>query len=261
MLPIDRCDQLCLLPPGNYSEWQRVADPGSRTVRQEHETMQIALRHNIRTQLSTILTGFDGFETWRKLCAMSASLSEEDGSSLPAVERARINAARSGDHDAFRQLLNQYQPTISTQMRRFSRDRAVVENLVHDVFVEAFMGLASFRGKSPFEHWLRKLAVRVGYRYWKTEARDKRHLARLREAHDEKPEFSQPPADAVDAHEQLHIMLAKLGPRDRLVLTLLYWDGCSVGEAAQLAGWTQAMVKVQAHRARKKLKRLLEEAE
>ena len=43
------------------------------------------------------------------------------------------------------------------------------------------------------------------------------------------------------------------------MLTLLYWDDCTVAEAAELAGWTQTMVKVQAHRARKKLKRLLEE--
>ena len=54
-------------------------------------------------------------------------------------------------------------------------------------------------------------------------------------------------------------MLEMMSHRDRLVLTLLYWDDCTVAEAAELAGWTQTMVKVQAHRARKKLKRLLEE--
>ncbi|WP_390620916.1 RNA polymerase sigma factor [Thalassoglobus neptunius] len=75
---------------------------------------------------------------------------------------ARINSARSGDEDAFRQLFEHYQPTISKQMRRSSRDRVLVENLVHDVFVEAFMSLENFKGRSPFEHWLRKLAVRVG---------------------------------------------------------------------------------------------------
>jgi DNA-directed RNA polymerase specialized sigma24 family protein len=42
------------------------------------------------------------------------------------------------------------------------------------------------------------------------------------------------------------------------VLTLIYLDGCSVAEAAEQAGWSQTMTKVQAHRARKKLKKLLE---
>jgi RNA polymerase sigma-70 factor (ECF subfamily) len=218
--------------------------------------MQIVLRH-FATSRESILYAFDA---WLNQCAMSASTPDERNSVPSAVEIAQINAARSGDEDAFRQLLEHYQPTISKQMRRFSRDRVVVENLVHDVFVEAFMSLDSFKGKSPFQHWLRKLAVRVGYRHWKAEARDKKRLEKLREEHELVPKFSGPPADAVDAREQLHMMLAKLGPRDRLVLTLLYWDGHSVAEAAKLAGWTQAMVKVQAHRARKKLKKLLEES-
>ena len=219
--------------------------------------MQIVLSHNVTSSF----TFLDAFEAWLNQCAMSASIPAEDDGAYLAVEMTLIDAARSGDEDAYRQLLEQYQPTISTQMRRFSHDRAVVENLVHDVFVEAFMSLKSSKGRSPFEHWLRKIAVRVGYRHWKTEALDKRRLAQLCKEHKRALKFSEPPADAIDAQEQLHIMLAKLGPRDRLVLTLLYWDGHSVAEAAKLAGWTQAMVKVQAHRARKKLKKLLEESQ
>ena len=40
--------------------------------------------------------------------------------------------------------------------------------------------------------------------------------------------------------------------RDRLVLTLLYLEERSVAEAAEMAGWSQTMVKVQAFRARGK---------
>ena len=176
------------------------------------------------------------------------------------VEANVISAARNGDEHAFRQIVDRYQSTLATQMRRFSRDRQVVEDLVHDVFVEAFMSLGSFKAKSPFEHWLRKIAVRVGYRFWQSEARDKRRIEKLREEAASTTIMTDPPSDAVEAREQLHVMLAKLAPRDRLVLTLLYWDGHSVADAAKLAGWTQTMVKVQAHRARKRLKKLLEES-
>ena len=55
-------------------------------------------------------------------------------------------------------------------------------------------------------------------------------------------------------------MLEKLAPRDRLVLTLLYLESRSVAEAADLAGWSESMVKVQAHRARKRFRNLLEES-
>jgi RNA polymerase sigma-70 factor (ECF subfamily) len=56
----------------------------------------------------------------------------------------------------------------------------------------------------------------------------------------------------------VHRVLAQLPPRDRLVLTLVYLQGCTIDEAATLAGWTRTMTKVQAHRARGKLKKLLE---
>jgi RNA polymerase sigma-70 factor (ECF subfamily) len=46
-----------------------------------------------------------------------------------------------------------------------------------------------------------------------------------------------------------------------LVLTLFYLEGCAVAEIARLTGWSQTMVKVQAFRARNRLKKLLAEAE
>ena len=62
------------------------------------------------------------------------------------------------------------------------------------------------------------------------------------------------------ADEILHALFAALPPRDRLILTLIYLDGRSIAEAAELTSWSKTMVKVQAHRARSKLKRLVREA-
>ena len=66
--------------------------------------------------------------------------------------------------------------------------------------------------------------------------------------------------EAAEAAETLHNLLGQLPPRDRLVLTLLYLEELSVAQAAEQTGWSRTMVKVQAHRARKKLKKLLEAA-
>lgn len=172
---------------------------------------------------------------------------------------AEIQLTLQGDRDAYQRIVKVCQPMIANQMTRFTRDPLVLEELVHDVFVEAFVSLPGFRRESPLEHWLRKLAVRVGYRHWRTLAREKSRrqavcdwaIACYRDATN-----SITPTENV---EELHAVLAQLSPRDRLVLTLLYWDGHSVAETAALAGWTQAMTRVQAHRARKRLKQLLEE--
>jgi RNA polymerase sigma-70 factor (ECF subfamily) len=147
-------------------------------------------------------------------------------------------------------------------MWRFTRDRVVLEELVQDVFVEAYLCLARYRGDGPFEHWLRSIAVRVGYRYWKGRVRDRRK-AEAAIAVASLPSVDEP-AGARSAREAAEIvegLLTRLSPRDRLVITLLHLDECSVAETARLTGWSQTMVKVQAFRARKKMQRLLQENE
>lgn len=193
--------------------------------------------------------------------AFASALPQPDSaaSAAESFERQDIRAAAGGDDEAFRRIVKRYQPSVATHMQRFSRDPMVVEELVHDVFVEAFVSLSGFRHRSPFEHWLRKIAVRVGYRLWKTQARDRRRRDAVLSEPSLRVLMQTPCNSASEANDRLHKVLATMSNRDRLVLTLLYWDGSTVAEAAEIAGWTQTMVKVQAHRARKKLKRLLED--
>ncbi len=66
-----------------------------------------------------------------------------------------IAAALNGDSESYRRLVLRYQPEIAQQMLRFSRNAGVREELVHDVFVEAYLSLPGYKGKSPWLHWLR----------------------------------------------------------------------------------------------------------
>lgn len=169
-----------------------------------------------------------------------------------------IAATLDGDGQAYARIVRRYQDQITAQMWRLSRQRNDCEQLVHEVFVEAYVSLRQFKGRAPFLHWLRKIATRVGYRYWKQQARARRQAAvPLQDWHRSVPAVEA--GEAEEAAALVHGMLDKLPPRDRLVLTLIYLEECSVAEAAELSGWSQTMVKVQAHRARKKLKKLLEE--
>ena len=172
-----------------------------------------------------------------------------------------VASCLNGNDDSFGTIVDAYQSTIAVQMKRFSRDKTVQEELVHDVFVEAYMSLSSYRANSPLIHWLRKIAVRVGYRYWKRQSRKTEQtvqLSLIENGVDRIPSgVALTPNDASDL---LGGLLGVLSARNRLVLTLLYWDGCSVAEAAELTGWSQTMIKVQAHRARQRLKKLIEES-
>jgi RNA polymerase sigma-70 factor (ECF subfamily) len=183
----------------------------------------------------------------------------DGGAALPA-DWVDIQSSLGGDGQAFARLVHRYQDQIAAQMWRLSRQHADCEQLVHDVFVEAYLSLRKYQGRAPFLHWLRKIATRVGYRYWKQQAKQRQQSATPLQDWHKCTEPAPAGQTSEEAASLVHSLLAKLPPRDRLVLTLIYLEGCSVAEAAEMSGWSQTMVKVQAHRARKKLKKLLDEA-
>jgi len=171
-----------------------------------------------------------------------------------------IRGSLEGDGDAYARLVGRHQEKVASQLWRFTRDKIHHEELMQDVFVEVFFSLKTYRGKAPFEHWIAKIATRVGYRYWKRRARERLNpsmsIQEWRQISDEEVEAMAPSASA----DLLHKLLDRLPPRDRLVLMLRYLEDLSVEQTADRTGWTRTMVKVQAWRARKKLKRLFQEA-
>jgi RNA polymerase sigma-70 factor (ECF subfamily) len=173
-----------------------------------------------------------------------------------------VRQSRQGDSDAYRRLIERNQEHVSRMLWRFSRDRLVHEELVQDVFVEAYLSLGSYRGKAPFAHWLSRIATRVGYHYWKSRrAGTRQHETQsfTLEEWDQVPDRGAAGPEELDpsrAASLVHRLLAQLRPRDRLVLTLRYLEGCDVAETARRTGWTRTMVKVQSRRARKRLEKL-----
>jgi RNA polymerase sigma-70 factor (ECF subfamily) len=178
---------------------------------------------------------------------------------VPAAEADRrdVEFARGGDGDAFARLIARHEEAVARQMWRFTRDPRAHAELVQDVFVAAFTSLRGYRGEGPFLHWLRKIAVRAGMAHWRERGRAGR-AAPL--AEDLPARFAEEPAghSAAEAAELVHKALGALPPRDRLVVTLMHIEERSVAETAELTGWSETLVKVQAWRARRKLRKLLE---
>jgi len=172
-----------------------------------------------------------------------------------------IEATLAGHGEAYARIVRRYQNDIARRMWRFTRDRRELEELVQDVFVEAYTSLASYRGTGPFDHWLSRLATRVGYRLWQRRRRAEKTVAIQDWDAPDPSRTQEAQLEAAEAAERLHRVLGQLAPRDRLVLTLMYLEEMSVAEIADHTGWSRTMVKVQAHRARKKLRALMEQAE
>jgi RNA polymerase sigma-70 factor (ECF subfamily) len=190
--------------------------------------------------------------------ALMHSLKSQKNDIFPAQFRdlESVRQAQRGDPDAFRRLVEKYQSHLGRLLWRFTRNKTDHEELVQESFVQAYLSLHTYQAKAPFEHWLSRIATRVGYRYWK---QVKRHThSSIQDSDWQQLEESRDPANPEQASELVYFLLAKLPPRDRLVLTLRYLEQCSVEQTARQTGWTASLVKVQTHRAKQKLKKILE---
>jgi RNA polymerase sigma-70 factor (ECF subfamily) len=183
-----------------------------------------------------------------------------------------IRQVLDGEVNAYEELVKRHTP-LAGRIVAGKVPREDAAEVVHEVFVRAYRSLATFDGRSPFDHWLSRIAVRSCHDYWRE--RYRRREVPISSLTDDTrdwlervsigPDGEDGPAPAesagqYEAREMLTWLLDHLPADDRLVLTLTHLEGHSTREAAVLLGWSQSKVKVRAHRARTKLRRLVDEA-
>src|SRR2546429_680284 len=184
--------------------------------------------------------------------------------SVERTDAELIAAVLNGETASFEPLVKKYQPRVFATARRYARRESEVEDIVQEVFLKAFQKLRSFRGDAPFEHWLMRLAVRTCYDFLRAHRRNREmSFADISdEENDWLDRFGANPSDASEnaaaARELVERVLAKLSPAARLVITLLEIEDRSVKEISALTGWSAAVVKIRAFRARAEMRKCLE---
>jgi RNA polymerase sigma-70 factor, ECF subfamily len=180
-------------------------------------------------------------------------------------ERELLRCISQGETERFAELISRYQRhVIRIVGRRVPADD--VEEIVHDVFVRAYFGLAQFSKSVSFDRWLAGIAVRTCYDFWRARKGSELPVSALTDDHHrwieqtlsaQSDDQFRDQARKREAAEVLQWALEQLSPENRAVLTLVHLDGYSVREAAELLGWSLVNVKVRAHRARQALRKVL----
>ena len=175
---------------------------------------------------------------------------------MERTEADLIAAVLKGDAASFEPLVEKYSPRVFATARRYARRESEVEDIAQDIWLKAFERLNSFRGEAPFEHWLMRVAVRTCYDALRAHHRNRETtFAELTEPEEDWLDrfVTQPDAAKEDA-EAARLLIARvleqLSPSARLVITLQEIEERPVKEVAALTGWSVALVKVRAFRAR-----------
>ncbi len=182
--------------------------------------------------------------TWNSLMDSAVSVDRT------IQEKDLIASSLQGDGQAFADLVRRHEKRVFRLVGRFFRKRADVEDVAQETFLTAWRKLATYKARAPFEHWLTRVCLNCCYAQLRKVRRPTEPLHESMSVREEDPTLG----------VEIERMLAPLAAADRFVLLMLYGEGWSVAEIAQRLGWTQVNVKVRAHRAKKRLRALLEES-
>jgi RNA polymerase sigma-70 factor, ECF subfamily len=172
-----------------------------------------------------------------------------------------IERARSGDLDAFNDLVTLYQDSLFALVVRMVPDRDQAADAVQEAFFSAYRNLSSFRGGSV-KSWLNRICVNAAMDAQR--ARKRRPAQPYPELEDES---WQPRAgDEVDPERiavfaersrALAVAMSHITDDQRTAIVLYDVEGYDYAEIAEMTGVSLGTVKSRIHRGRLALRDLL----
>jgi RNA polymerase sigma factor (sigma-70 family) len=156
------------------------------------------------------------------------------------------------DRAAFGELVVRHQSAVRQFLRCLSGgNSALADDLAQETFVQAYRGLAHFRGDALFSTWL----LGIAHNHWRNARRRNRDHAPLSEH--TLDDVGTTATHRVDLRHDLALAMRELSSDEQLALHLGYQQGKSHGEIAALLDWPLGTVKTHLARGKEKLRHLL----
>lgn len=174
---------------------------------------------------------------------------------MAVSERELLEQARSGDLDAFAELMRAFERRIHAVCYRLLDDARDVDEAVQDTFVQAWRNLERFRGDSSPYTWLYRIAVNEAL------MRRRRKTLPTSELHETTLASAEDAFAAADARAFLIERLRALPIEYRAAVVLRDVEGLSNEEVAEALSITLAAAKSRIHRGRMQLRAELEQWE
>lgn len=175
-------------------------------------------------------------------------------------ERDLIARCKAGDEAAFTQLVEHYQNLVFGVISRTVSNRARVEDLAQDVFLRVYRGMASFRGDSRLSTWIYRITANTCAQ--QRPGRGVREVS-LDEDVEGRPLRQPGSVDAafgdIELRDRLDKALARLPARYRLLIAGHYLKDVQYEDLAEALELPLGTVKTHLYRAKRILRRLLEE--
>ncbi|MCE3551784.1 sigma-70 family RNA polymerase sigma factor [Pseudonocardia sp. RS11V-5] len=195
---------------------------------------------------------------------------------MPIADPELVQRLREGDEQAFAEVVRAWSPAMLRVARAHVRTHATAEEVVQEAWLAVLRGLDGFAARASLRTWVFTILVNAARRRGRAEARHVVELGRpsvaperFRGEDDEYPGHWRDEAAPVEWGPESEVLaaefrglleraLAELPDRQRAVVELRDVHGFAAEEVCALLDLTPANQRVLLHRARSRLRGLLE---
>jgi RNA polymerase sigma factor (sigma-70 family) len=168
-----------------------------------------------------------------------------------------IDRCKRGDPSGYTGLYNRHSKEVYNSIYRIVNHTAEAEDILQESFVAAFQAIAGFENTGGFRAWIKRIAINKSI----TCLRKKK--VRLVELEPGSVKFEE--EEAIDEKafefkiEEVKKAIDALPQGDRTIVQLYLLENIPQVEIAQMLGVESGSVRIQYHRAKKKILRILKE--
>lgn len=183
------------------------------------------------------------------------------------TEAEAIRRAQQGDAEAFEHIYRLHSRRVYALCLRMLGNTAEAEDLAQEAFLQLFRKIATFRGESAFSTWLHRLAVNVVLMKLRKKTLPETSLDDTPESEEEsagpRRDIGGPDLRLSGSVDRVNIERAveQLPPGYRSIFVLHDVQGYEHNEIAVIMKCSIGNSKSQLHKARMRLRELLQEAE
>jgi RNA polymerase sigma-70 factor (ECF subfamily) len=169
------------------------------------------------------------------------------------MRRDLVEAARSGDHEAFEVLATSAGDRLYAVARLILRSTDLAEDAVQEALFRAWRQLPSLRDPDRFDAWLHRLVVNACADQGRQLRRRSSQVRLLRM----EPSIGDE-TRAIADREQLERAFERLKPEQRAVIVLHHYSGFSAAEIARMLGIPEGTARSRLHYATEAMRAALQ---
>lgn len=184
----------------------------------------------------------------------------ENKDNLNELDKERYQRFINGDIEGFEELVLAYKNMLIYFLNRYLQDLNIAEDIAQDAFVDVYVYKERYNGKTSFKTYLFIIGRNKAIDYIRKN-KQMQYAVNI----EEQTEISSDEDELIDYIIQqenkglIAHTLERMKEEYARVLILIDFEDFSYKEAADVLGKTTSQVKVLVHRARKSLRKMLEE--